>query len=120
MNLHFPKLYRYDRRMEHCHIAIPFAKGAFTEEDRIVVLEDDMQMPVQSKVTARYDDGSVRYLFVRFLADLPANKKKDLQAEVLKKGEECVSPKREYAALSVRREDSRITVDGGSGGRGET
>ncbi len=116
MKLHFPKLYRYDRRMEHCYIAIPFAKGAFTEEDRIVVLEDDMQMPVQSKVTARYEDGSVRYLFVRFLADLPANKKKDLQAEVLKKGEECVSPEREYTALTVRRNDSRITVDGGEGG----
>ncbi|MBR6156845.1 MAG: hypothetical protein IKQ27_07790 [Lachnospiraceae bacterium] len=116
MKLHFPKLYRYDRRMEHCYIAIPFAKGAFTEEDRIAVLEDDVQMPVQSKVTARYEDGSVRYLFVRFLADLPANKKKDLQAEVLKKGAECVSPEREYAALTVRRNDSRITVDGGEGG----
>ena len=116
MKLHFPKLYRYDRRMEHCYIAIPFAKGAFTEEDRIVVLEDDMQMPVQSKVTARYEDGSVRYLFVRFLADLPANKKKDLQAEVLKKGEECVSPEREYAALTVQCDGSRITVDGGEGG----
>ncbi|MBO6297968.1 MAG: hypothetical protein J6N53_03900 [Lachnospiraceae bacterium] len=116
MKLHFPKLYRYDRRMEHCYIAIPFAKGAFTEEDRIVVLEDDMQMPVQSKVTSRYEDGSVRYLFVRFLADLPANKKKDLQAEVLKKGEECVSPEREYAALTVQCDGSRITVDGGEGG----
>ena len=86
MNIHFPKLYKYDRLQEHCSVAIPFAKGEFTDADRIAVLEDGVEMPVQSKVTARYADGSVRYLFVRFQADLPANQKKDLQAELIKQG----------------------------------
>ena len=116
MNIHFPKLYKYDRLQEHCSVAIPFAKGEFTDADRIAVLEDGVEMPVQSKVTARYADGSVRYLFVRFQADLPANQKKDLQAERIQNGAQENMPQKEFSKLMVTRDGSRITVDGGVGG----
>ena len=81
MEIKFQKLYRYERLREHCQIAIPFAKGALTQEDRVQVLQDGECMPSQKKITSRYEDGSIRYLFVRFLADLPANDKAVLQVE---------------------------------------
>ena len=81
MDIRFQKLYRYERLREHCQIAIPFAKGALTQEKRVQVLQDGQCMPSQKKVTSRYEDGSIRYLFVRFLANLPANDKAVLQVE---------------------------------------
>ncbi|MBR1470257.1 MAG: hypothetical protein IJ600_01285 [Lachnospiraceae bacterium] len=117
MKIHFPKLYRYDRIKEHCYVAFPFAKGEFTEGDRIAVYEDGVEMPVQSKVTARYADGSARYLFVRFLADLPANAKKDLAAEVVKQGAIPGGGRQKaFSALHVSREGGTLQVDGGAGG----
>lgn len=81
MDIKFRKLYRYERLREHCQIAIPFAKGALTQEKRVQVLQNGQCMPSQKKVTSRYEDGSIRYLFVRFLANLPANDKAVLQVE---------------------------------------
>jgi hypothetical protein len=81
MEIRFPKLYRYDRIKEHCSVAVPFARGEFMEGDRLAVFQDGVEMPSQSKVTSYYADGSVRYLFVRFMANLPGNKKTVLTAE---------------------------------------
>lgn len=82
MELRFPKLYRYDRIREHCQVAIPFAKGKLTDRDAVQIYQDGKCMPSQKKVTSRYEDGSIRYLFVRFLANLPANRKAVLKAEI--------------------------------------
>ena len=81
MDIKFQKLYRYERLREHCQIAIPFAKGALTQEKKVQVLQNGQCMPSQKKVTSRHEDGSIRYLFIRFLADLPANDKTVLQVE---------------------------------------
>ena len=81
MDIKFRKLYRYARLREHCQIAIPYAQGALTQETKVQVLQDGQCMPSQKKVTSRYEDGSIRYLFVRFLANLPANNKAVLQVE---------------------------------------
>lgn len=80
MELKFPKLYRYDRMHEHCHVAIPFAKGELTDSGLIQIYQDGRLMPSQKKVTSKHSDGSIRYLFVRFLADLPGNAKAVLEA----------------------------------------
>ena len=66
MKLHFPKLYHYDRLAEPCFAAIPFAQGCFREGMSIRVLDQGIEMPVQAKITSRYADGSVRYLFCTF------------------------------------------------------
>lgn len=79
INIYFDKLYRYERKQECCSVAIPFKKGELKDCSRVAVLQDGKAMMVQPKVTSAYDDGSVRYLFVRFLADLPANKGAVLQ-----------------------------------------
>ena len=81
MELYFPKLYRYDRPREHCCIAVPFAEGKLGSAEGVRVFQGEKQMPVQTKVTSRYRDGSIRYLFVRFLADLPGNQKAVLRLE---------------------------------------
>ncbi len=80
MEISLPKLYRYDIKKEHCQVAIPFPEGALTQEDQVQILQDGVSVPTQMKVTSRYEDGSIRFLFVRFLADLPANKKAVLEA----------------------------------------
>lgn len=70
----FDKLYRYPRIQECADIAVPFREGELKSIDRIAVLQDGKPCLVQPKVTSRHADGSVRYLFVRFMADLPGNK----------------------------------------------
>lgn len=74
INIYFDKLYRYPRVSEPCSIAIPVKEGELSDIKQVAVLQDGKAVPVQTKVTSRHKDGSVRYLFVRFMADLPANK----------------------------------------------
>ena len=87
MQISFSKLYRYDRIKEHCYVAIPFAKGILREEREVQLFQNDKRVPVQTKVTSKYDDGSIRYLFVRFLADLPANRGTALEMIIRKRDE---------------------------------
>ena len=77
IDLFIDKLYRYDRKNEHCFIGFPLEKGLVSDVARISVLdtEKETSLPVQIKATSRYRDGSIRFVFVRFLADIPANKK---------------------------------------------
>lgn len=79
VDIYFDKLYRYERKQECCSVAIPFKKGELKDCSEVAVLQEGKPVMVQPKVTSKYDDGSVRYLFVRFLADLPANKGTVLQ-----------------------------------------
>ncbi|MBQ8821638.1 MAG: glycoside hydrolase family 127 protein [Lachnospiraceae bacterium] len=79
MKITFPKLYRYERKREHAYVAIPFKEGALQSESSVQIWDGERLLPVQSKVTSYHKDGSVRYLFVRFMADLPANQKKILE-----------------------------------------
>lgn len=74
IDIHIDKLYRYERFAEPCGIGIPLKEGMLFEPDAVAVLQDGKPLPVQKKVTSRHKDGSVRFLFLRFLADLPANK----------------------------------------------
>ncbi len=71
------KLYRYDRIAEPCYIGFPLKKGLISDTDMVRIIDPvkNVYLPTQIKVTSRYDDGSVRFIFIRFLADIPANKK---------------------------------------------
>ena len=74
IEIHVDKLYRYERKAEPCFIGIPMKKGTLYDLDKVAVLQNNSVLPIQKKVTARHDDGSVKFMFLRFLADLPANK----------------------------------------------
>ena len=81
-DIFFDKLYRYDRIAEPCYIGIPVREGELWETDGVCVYQAGKRLPLQTKVTSRHKDGSVRFLFLRFLADLPGNKDTVLQCEL--------------------------------------
>ena len=74
VDIFFDKLYRYPRINECVSIAVPFAEGELYNTDNISIVQNKRKCIIQPKVTAEYDDGSIKYLFVDFMADLPANK----------------------------------------------
>ena len=110
MKLHFPALYRHERKNEPCCVSLPFARGTFGPGMRLRILEDGAERPVQTKVVSRYPDGSARWVFARFTADLPGGRAKDLEAEA----SQAAAP--DYAGIRVVREADTIEVDGGAGG----
>lgn len=81
MKIHFDKLYKDDRNKELCGICIPFKKGALSADKTgtVSVLDGKRVLPAQSEVTGTWEDGSVRYAYVHFLADLPGNMAKELE-----------------------------------------
>lgn len=74
ITLRFDKLYAKDRIGQPCFASIPFAKGELTEEDGVTLLQNGKCIKQQVRTLSKYEDGSIRYLFLRFLADIPANK----------------------------------------------
>ena len=82
IDIYFDKLYRYDRIAEPCYIGIPVRQGELWDADNVCVWQGEKQLPLQARVTSRHRDGSVRFLFLRFLADLPGNKSVVLQCDL--------------------------------------
>lgn len=80
--LRFDKLYNKDRVMQPCYVSIPFAKGELFDTKEVCLMQQDKVLLLQSRVLSRYQDGSVRYLFLRFLADIPANKGAEVLCDV--------------------------------------
>lgn len=80
MEIIFDKLYRYDRRIQS-EIAIPVRQGELKSLDKVQILQKGKAVPIQKKVTSRYADGSIRYLLLRFLADLPGNQREILECD---------------------------------------
>ena len=77
IKLYLEKLYRYPRIQEHMSVAVPFKEGQLFDLSRVKVWDVDRSLPMQCKATAKYPDGSVKYLFLRFVGDLPGNEKKE-------------------------------------------
>lgn len=73
ITLTFEKIYLKDRAWEPCSIAVPIAKGKLKHTKGIVVAKNGIETLSQTKVTSYWEDGSIRFLFVRFLANLPGN-----------------------------------------------
>jgi len=73
INVFFEKLYRYDRKNECVGVGIPFKKGRYFNTDDFIMVQNGEVVPSQIKVTSNYDDGSIRFVYVRFLVNLPGN-----------------------------------------------
>ena len=80
MEIIFDKLYRYDRTVLS-YIAIPVKEGELYSLENVQILQKGNAVPIQKKVTSRYADGSIRYMLLRFLADLPGNKREILTCD---------------------------------------
>lgn len=75
LDIYIDKLYRYPRIQECVSVAVPFKKGELKSISEIAVLQNGKECVIQPEVTSSYDDGSVKFLFISFMADLPANKR---------------------------------------------
>ena len=82
IDIFFDKLYRYERIAEPCYIGIPVKEGELRDAGNVRLYQGERELPIQRKVTSRHKDGSVRFLFLRFLADLPANSGTVLQCDL--------------------------------------
>lgn len=82
VKIYFDKLYRYPRIDEHAFVAIPLPQGKLYDLDKVAIFQDGNAIPVQKKVTSKYKDGSIRYMFIRFMANLPANRGCELDCDL--------------------------------------
>lgn len=82
IDLKFEKLYRYPREQEPCAVTIPLPAGRVKDPEAVTVYQQGRRAATQTKILSRHKDGSARYLFVRFLADLPANEGTVLQCDL--------------------------------------
>jgi hypothetical protein len=107
ISLHFEKLSMYARHAEPCSAAIPFPQGELTDSLGISIYDEDRVLPSQTHITSVWPDGSIKWLMVHFLADLPANQAKTLQCRM--------EPKKGKLEQSVRVEGygNQLFVDTG-------
>lgn len=82
VTLSFDKLYNKDRLARPCFVSIPLAQEALRDADIVTLWQKGKRLPVQKKVLSRYPDGSVRFLFLRFLADIPANQTAEVECDL--------------------------------------
>ena len=76
--LHFDKLSMHDRVAEPVTVGIPFPQGALHDPAAFGLRRDGAPQPCQTAVSATWEDGSVRWLLVHALVDLPGNAPCDL------------------------------------------
>ncbi|MCL2528249.1 MAG: glycoside hydrolase family 127 protein [Defluviitaleaceae bacterium] len=75
-NLYFEKHASFERKNEPVKVSIPFAKGEVKDINTLRIHSENGSAVSQSQVLGNWDDGSVKWAKVDFLADLPANKSK--------------------------------------------
>lgn len=64
---------------------VPMAKGVLKNTDALVLLDENRQLqPMTARAQARWDDGSIKWLLIDTLADLPANSQREWTLGVLK------------------------------------
>ena len=92
IKLHFEKTYNNDRKREHIYFGVPFKKGALTDARGSVVDARGTVYPSDLRPTAYWSDGSVKWLFVRAMADLPKNSEVDYYFDTERNDRGEVSP----------------------------
>lgn len=79
IELTFEKLSRFERIGEPCSIAVPFALGVLKDASNVTILDSGKPIPVQSRVTAKWPDDSIKWLYLDFQADLPGSARKSFE-----------------------------------------
>ncbi|WP_277345814.1 beta-L-arabinofuranosidase domain-containing protein [Paenibacillus sp. HB172176] len=74
--LYFEKLSKFERKAEPCSISIPFRQGAVMPSSEITIMDGSEAVATQGRVTAQWPDGSVKWMLLHFMADLPAGESK--------------------------------------------
>jgi len=107
--LYFEKISRFDRLAEPVTVSIPFARGRLQDADCLIVRDGQIALPVQRRVLATWEDGSVKWLLVHFQADLPGNADHEIAFDVATTP--CDAQAR--ATVRVSESSSGIEVDTG-------
>lgn len=119
------KLYKNDLPGEMCSVAVPMARGELSQDgirDLVVIDPKDPShiLPSQIKVTATWDDLSVKFLFVRFLADVPGNSKmilelvEDKDSQIKKNAHDPKDSDCSFLPLSISEKEGVIAVNTGA------
>ena len=82
ISLKFEKIYKHDRKLEPCSVALPYPKGRLWNKDSVRIKSSERSVISQAKITSYWEDGSIRWLFVRFLVNLPGNSSASMYAEI--------------------------------------
>lgn len=78
LKIHFEKLASHDRDNEICHISIPFGVDQLISVNQLVIEEaDGTAVDTQLEALSYWQNGSIRWVSVYFLAHLPANHSKE-------------------------------------------
>jgi hypothetical protein len=77
----FEKISRFGRT-EPVEFGIPFAKAELADPSSFRLKDGDTIVPCQHTVTGTWPDGSVKWLFVRAVVDLPGNASKTMTFEM--------------------------------------
>lgn len=118
--IYFDKLYKDDREKELCGLCVPFERGKLPIDlaDELKIMDEDTCIPLQTKVTSKWDDGSVRYAYLNFLADLPGNRGKtfelicDKESRGKKNAEELLRESG-IESVSINDDSSGLVVNNG-------
>ena len=110
--LQFEIVSRYEREREPATTSVPFAKGELKpEEVRLLEVRDSLKRcEAQLKPVSFWEDGSVKWLLVHFLADLPANEEKNYQIGFAQGGVETI----QEPAVRVMKEGETTVLDNGA------
>ena len=80
--LHFEKLSQFDRPAEPVSVSIPFAQGALSEPQQLVLRDGEEVLPTQCRALSHWSDGSIQWLLVHMQPDLPGNRPETLHFAV--------------------------------------
>ena len=73
-SLYFQKLSQFDRPAEPVTVSIPFACGKLMDAQHLTIRDGEAVIPLQRRVLATWEDGSIKWLLVHFQPDLPGNR----------------------------------------------
>ena len=76
--LFFEKLSRFPRLSQPCTISIPFRQGQLTDVGMLSIEDEGKKLPTQKSILSTWPDGSVKWVLVNFLVDLPGNNEKKI------------------------------------------
>ena len=108
--IHFEIVSRYDKQKEPAVTGVPFGKGELKPDDidHLVVTDGSFCCEAQFKPTAFWDDQTVKWLLVTFLADLPANEEKDYFIEYSKS-----LPNLSLSSIRINIDGKKLLLDNG-------
>ena len=106
--LHVGETAAVARTGEMIQTGVPLPRGLVSDERLLgLFAPDDTAWPVQTRVTSRWPDGSIRWLLINTQADLAAEA--DVELSLRRLAERRVDP----AGIAVEESADRITVDTG-------